>query len=70
MMTRRTPWVKKIRKAVTAKTPHVLVVGEREQTERTVTLRNYGSREQHTMSLDDFEAKLLDAIKERRASIL
>ena len=61
---------KKIRNAVTAKTPNILVVGEREQAERAVTLRCYGSRAQHTMSLDDFEAKVKRAIAERLPSVL
>ena len=61
---------KKIRNASVAKVPNVLVVGEREQTERTVTLRCHGSRDQHTMSLDDFEARLMDAVIQRKLSLL
>jgi threonyl-tRNA synthetase len=56
---------KKIRFAVTHKIPNVLVVGEREQQDGTVTVRRYGSREQTTMSLDAFEEDLLKRIRER-----
>lgn len=56
---------KKIRNAVTAKIPNVLVVGEREVEAGTVTLRRYGSREQTAMSYGDFEADLLRRIAAR-----
>ena len=56
---------KKIRLAATQKVPNVLVVGEREKADASVTLRRYGSRDQTTMSLDEFEADLLRRIRER-----
>lgn len=56
---------KKIRSAVTHKIPNILVVGEREQQDGSVTLRRYGSREQTSMSLDAFEADLLERIRAR-----
>ncbi len=56
---------KKIRIASTEKIPNVLVVGEREQQDATVTLRRYGSRDQTTTPLDAFEADLLRRIRER-----
>lgn len=56
---------KKIRNAVTQKIPNVLVLGEREVAEQTVTLRRYGSREQETMPATEFEARLLRAIQTR-----
>ena len=61
---------KKVRRAITTKIPNVLVVGEREQNERSVTLRCYGSRAQHEMSLDEFEALITEAIEERRVSLI
>jgi threonyl-tRNA synthetase len=57
---------KKIRQAVTHKIPNILVVGEREVQDGTVTLRRYGSQEQNTMSLDAFEADLLERIRTRK----
>ncbi len=56
---------KKIRIASTQKIPNVLVVGEREQQDATVTLRRYGTRDQSTVALDAFEDDLLRRIRER-----
>ncbi|MGE0784958.1 MAG: threonine--tRNA ligase [Sandaracinaceae bacterium] len=56
---------KKIRTAATQKIPNVIVVGEREQSDASVTLRRYASQEQTSMSLDAFEADLLSRIRER-----
>jgi threonyl-tRNA synthetase len=56
---------KKIRNAVTSKIPNVLVVGEQEITDGTVTLRRYGIREQETLAVESFEAWVLDQIKTR-----
>ena len=56
---------KKIRTAVTEKIPNVLVVGENEKRDGTVTLRRYGSRDQTTTSLDAFEADLRERIRTR-----
>ena len=56
---------KKIRTAVTHKIPNILVVGEREQQEGSVTLRRYGSQDQSSLSLDAFEADLLERIRTR-----
>jgi len=56
---------KKIRNATTTKIPNIVVIGEREQDEGTVTLRRYGSRAQHTMPWTEFEARLGAAIRSR-----
>ncbi|MCC5872148.1 MAG: threonine--tRNA ligase [Gammaproteobacteria bacterium] len=56
---------RKIREGTTQKIPNLLVVGEREVEERSVTLRRYGVKEQVSLSLDDFEAALLASIRER-----
>ncbi|MEM9621369.1 MAG: threonine--tRNA ligase, partial [Pseudomonadota bacterium] len=57
---------KKIRSGTTSKIPNLLIVGEREAAEGTVTLRRYGHKDQHTMSVDAFEQALLTTIRERR----
>ncbi len=57
---------KKIRQGTTSKIPNLLIVGEREAAEGTVTLRRYGHRDQHTFPVDEFEAALLTTIRERR----
>ena len=56
---------KKILNGTTQKIPNLLVVGERERDERTVTLRRYGVKQQTTLSLDDFEAAILETIRSR-----
>ncbi|MGI9326817.1 MAG: threonine--tRNA ligase [Pseudomonadales bacterium] len=56
---------KKIREGTTRKIPNLLIVGEREQADGTVTLRRYGEREQHTLSLAQFEQALLKTISDR-----
>jgi len=59
---------KKIRHGTTRKIPNLLIVGEREVEEGTVTLRRYSHKEQATMTVDDFEAALRTTINERRLS--
>ena len=56
---------KKIRDGTTRKIPNLLIVGEREVAERTVTLRRYGVKQQTTMPLEDFETALLETIATR-----
>jgi threonyl-tRNA synthetase len=56
---------KKVRTATTLKIPNLLVLGEREMQEETVTLRRYGSREQQTVPLAAFESQLHKAIAAR-----
>ena len=56
---------KKIRDGTTRKIPNLLIVGEREVAERTVTLRRYGIKQQTTMPLQDFETALVKTIATR-----
>ena len=56
---------KMIRNGTTSKIPNLLVIGDDEVANGTVTLRCYGSRAQHTLGVDAFEALLLTAIKAR-----
>src|SRR5262249_39260470 len=56
---------KKIREGATRKIPLLLIVGEREQADGTVTLRRYGHTQQHTMPFVDFESALHRAIETR-----
>jgi threonyl-tRNA synthetase len=57
---------KKIRNNTVRKIPIVLVVGNNEVEQRTVTVRRYGIKDQVTQSQDEFIAGLLDEIRERR----
>ena len=56
---------KKIREGTTRKIPNLLIVGEREQADGTVTLRRYGVRRQQTMPLDEFEAWIDEQVASR-----
>lgn len=56
---------KKIRLAVTHKIPNVIVIGEREVQNQTVTLRRYGSQAQTSMTFDAFKEDVLKRIRER-----
>ncbi len=56
---------KKVRMAQTDKVPSLLVVGEKEQADGTVTWRRHGSREQVTLALDTARDQLLAEIHDR-----
>lgn len=53
----------KIRELSVAKTPIIAVVGEKEATDKTVTLRRLGVDKQETMPLSEFIAQMVDAVK-------
>ena len=59
---------KKIRQGATQKIPNLLIVGEREVADGTVTLRRYGHKDQRTMTVDEFEQCLLRTVRERSLS--
>ena len=56
---------KKIRDGTTRKIPNLLIVGEREQADGTVTLRRYGVRRQETMSFEAFDRWVQEQIESR-----
>ncbi|MBI2377648.1 MAG: threonine--tRNA ligase [Deltaproteobacteria bacterium] len=60
---------KKVRNAVTKKIPNVLVIGEREAADGTVTLRRYGVEAQETLGVDAFRDRLRLAIANRSRSL-
>jgi threonyl-tRNA synthetase len=55
-----------VRDASVAKVPNVVVVGRREQADALITLRRLGSKQQLTLSCDEFERRLLRTIEDRR----
>ena len=59
---------KKIRDGTTRKIPNLLIVGEREQADGTVTLRRYGVRRQETVPFEAFEAWIHEQIASRALS--
>ena len=61
---------KKIREGATRKIPNLLIVGERETADGTVTLRRYGVKQQTTMPFEQFEAALARTIAERSLDFL
>ena len=56
---------KKIREGTTRKIPNLLIVGEREVADGTVTLRRYGVKQQTIMPTAEFEAALAKTIADR-----
>lgn len=56
---------KKIRTASKQKIPNVLVIGEREQADGTVTWRKFGQEQQITLTAQEFEKQILDKIATR-----
>lgn len=56
---------KKIRNGTKQKIPNLLIVGEKEQSDGTVTLRRYGQEEQKTLPVAEFERWVLGQIESR-----
>jgi threonyl-tRNA synthetase len=61
-----TDWLnKKVRNAEKMHNNYILVVGEQEQNEWTVSVRNYKTKEQTVEKLEDFKSRIKDEIKTR-----
>ena len=56
---------KRIRRAEKQKIPYMLVVGEKEEKEKKITIRSRGEKEQKTIQVDKFMEKIIVEIKER-----
>jgi len=56
---------KKIREALTHKIPILLVVGQQEEAEGTVTVRRYGEEQQESMPFDTFAEEVVEEIRLR-----
>ncbi|MBL4824461.1 MAG: threonine--tRNA ligase [SAR324 cluster bacterium] len=57
---------KKIRSAAISKIPNLLIVGENEQADQTVTWQRYGTKERQTLAFDAFRNLLQEEILQRR----
>ncbi|CAM2066883.1 threonine--tRNA ligase [Sulfidibacter corallicola] len=57
---------KKVRTNTVKRIPILLIVGEREMLENTVTVRRYKIKQQRNMPFSEFRTMLADEIKERR----
>jgi threonyl-tRNA synthetase len=58
-------FAKKIRNAELLKIPYILIVGEKEVSDHSVSVRVYKTKEQYTMSVEEFIAKMGSEVKER-----
>ena len=61
---------KKIREGTVKKIPNLLIIGEREVADGTVTLRRYGHKDQHTLPVAAFVTALQTTIKARSLDFL
>ena len=57
----------RLRESQIQKIPYTLVIGDNEMNTKSVTYRKYGSKEQITVSLDEFISMILKEIKEKKA---
>ena len=57
---------KKIREATLGKIPYMLVVGDRDSENETVSVRTRGGEDLGAMSRADFAARVLDDVKTKR----
>lgn len=57
---------KKIRNAETAHVNYILVVGEQEQTSKTLAVRNYRTKEQTSEKIHDFIKRIKDEIDKKK----
>ena len=56
---------KRISEAEKMKTPYIIVVGEKEVNDKTVSIRSRGTKEQQTISVDEFMEKVVKEIKNK-----
>lgn len=57
---------KKVRNAELMKIPYILVIGEKEQNEKAVAVREYRTKQQYELSLKDFLAQVTDEYNNKR----
>jgi threonyl-tRNA synthetase len=58
-------FAKKIRNAELLKIPYILIVGEKEVSDSSVSVRVYKTKEQYTMSVEEFVDKMGSEVKKR-----
>ena len=56
----------KMRESLSHKIPYTVIIGEKEMEDKTISYRLMGHKETETLSLKEFEKKLLKQIEERR----
>ena len=60
---------KKIKEAEKDKVPFLLIAGDREVAERTLTIRTRGTKEQTTVGVDEFVERALGLIVSRALTL-
>ena len=60
---------KKIRDAVLEKIPYLIVIGDKEVADGTVSVRKRGSKDTVTMSYEEFEKEILTNIKDKSLTL-
>jgi len=59
---------KKVRNAESLKVPYILIVWEKEVADKTVSIREYRTKKQYTLSVEDFKKQAVDEYENRRLS--
>ncbi|MGW8184814.1 MAG: threonine--tRNA ligase [Candidatus Moraniibacteriota bacterium] len=57
---------KRIREEEKAKIPHILIIGEKEVADKTVTVRSRGIKEQKTLGIEEFIAEIEKEVSEKK----
>lgn len=57
---------KRIREEEKMKVPHILVIGEKEAADKTVTVRSRGIKEQETLGVEEFMNEIVGEISEKK----
>ncbi|MDX9913651.1 MAG: threonine--tRNA ligase [Candidatus Moranbacteria bacterium] len=57
---------KRIREEEKSKVPHILIIGEKEVADSTVTVRSRGIKEQQTLKVDEFVSKIEKEVNEKK----
>ncbi len=56
---------KKIRNAEVMKIPYIVIVGEKEETTKTLSIREYKSKKQYESPITEFIEKCINEVKTR-----
>ncbi|KKP67936.1 MAG: Threonine-tRNA ligase [Candidatus Moranbacteria bacterium GW2011_GWE1_35_17] len=57
---------KRIREEEKLKVPHVLIIGEKEEADKTVTVRSRGIKEQKTLEVEEFVREIAKEVSEKK----
>jgi threonyl-tRNA synthetase len=58
---------KKIRNAEIEKIPYILIVWEKEESDKSVSVREYRSKKQYVMPIEEFVKQCVEEFKQRKA---